>query len=104
MPGHSFLAISYTSSVFGSDIESDVITGSQNGDIGLYVCGKFVVSKERAHEKGVRCLRLAELFGYKRVLFSGGGDGVIKLWDIKFNQLSRKDIQEQLYAVGLGEK
>ena len=28
VPDHTFLAITYTSSVFGSDIESDVITGS----------------------------------------------------------------------------
>ena len=54
-----FSAIAYTSSVFGSDIESDVIMGSDNGDLGLYVCGKFVVSRERVHEGGVKCLRLA---------------------------------------------
>ena len=61
-----------------------------------------MVSREKAHERGVRCLRLAELFGYKRVLFSGGGDGIIKLWDIKFNEISRKDIREELYAVKMG--
>jgi len=54
-----FQALVYTSSVFGNDIESDLITGSTNGDIGLYVCGKFIVSREKAHPGGVRCLRLA---------------------------------------------
>jgi len=62
-----------------------VITGSANGDIGLYVCGKFIISREKAHAGGVKCLRLAELFRYKRVLISGGGEGVIKIWDVKFN-------------------
>jgi hypothetical protein len=40
-----FQALAYTSSVFGNEVESDIITGSTNGDIGLYVCGKFIISR-----------------------------------------------------------
>ena len=83
----------YTSSVFGDRVESDLITGSASGDMGIFICGKFIVSKEKVHSGAVLCLRLAELFGYKRVLISGGSDGVVKIWDIKFNELSRKDIR-----------
>lgn len=81
----NFTAIAYTSNVYGSDIESDVITGSLEGDIGLYVCGSFLYSRKKAHERGVTCLKLVELFQYKRALISGGGDGYVRIWDIKFN-------------------
>jgi WD40 repeat protein len=88
-----FQAIVYTSNIYGSDIESDVITGSAEGDIGLYVCGSFLFSHKKAHDRGITCLRLAELFQYKRVLISGGGDGYVRIWDIKFNEISRRNIR-----------
>jgi hypothetical protein len=44
-------------------------------------------------------LRLVELFQYKRVLISGGGDGYVRIWDIKFNEISRKNIREELYSI-----
>lgn len=64
--------MAYTSNIYGPDIESDVITGSQEGDIGLYACGSFIICRKKAHERAVTCLRLAELFQYKKVLISGG--------------------------------
>ena len=76
--------MTYSSSVFGNSVESDLITGSTNGSIGIFICGQFIVSKEDAHESAILCLRLAELFGYKRVIISGGEDGMVKIWDTKF--------------------
>jgi hypothetical protein len=32
-------------------------------------------------------------------LISGGGDGYVKIWDIKFNEISRKNIREELYSI-----
>ena len=75
-------------------MESDLITGSRTGDIGIYICGKFIDVRPKAHAGAVVCLRLAELFGYKKVLISGGDEGTVKIWDIKFNELSRKDVKE----------
>lgn len=87
------LCLVYNSSMFGKDIESDIITGNSRGDIGLYICDKYIVSKEKTHAAAINCLRIAELFKYKTVLVSGGRDGFIKIWDIKFNETSRKSMR-----------
>jgi hypothetical protein len=44
-------------------------------------------------------LRLVELFQYKRVLVSGGGDGYVRIWDIKFNAISSKNVRDELYSI-----
>jgi hypothetical protein len=67
-----FICGTYTSSVFGNQVESDVITGSKTGEIGIFICGKYIATKTNAHVGSIVCLRIAELFGYKRVLISGG--------------------------------
>jgi len=79
--------------VFGNHVESDVITGSRAGEIGIFICGKYIATKANAHTGSIVCLRITELFGYKRVLISGGSEGIIKIWDIKLNELSRRDIR-----------
>ena len=43
---HSISAMTYTSSIYGSSVESDLITGSTTGSIGIFICGQFIVSKE----------------------------------------------------------
>ena len=79
--------------MFGNQVESDVITGSRMGEIGIFICGKYIATKANAHAGSIVCLRIAELFGYKRVLISGGSEGIVKIWDIKFNELTRRDIR-----------
>jgi hypothetical protein len=48
----------YTSSVYGNTIESDIITGNTNGDISLFICGKYITCKKSAHEKSINCLKI----------------------------------------------
>ena len=50
--------MTYTSSIYGNSIESDIITGNFEGDLHLFICGKYVVCKKKAHEKSINCLRL----------------------------------------------
>jgi len=49
IPEHNIQVIVYTSNIYGNDIESDVIAGTMAGDIAVYVCGSFIVSKKKAH-------------------------------------------------------
>lgn len=77
--------MAYTSSIYGNNIESDIITGNSNGDISLFICGKYIVCKKLAHEKSINCLKLCELFKYKTIVISAGEDNMIKFWDTKFN-------------------
>jgi hypothetical protein len=30
---------------------------------------------------------------------SGGGDGYVRIWDIKFNEISKKNIRDELYSI-----
>jgi hypothetical protein len=55
---HDIWAVTYTSSVYGNSIESDLVAGTSNGDIGIFICGKFILSKEKAHGSAIWCLRI----------------------------------------------
>lgn len=33
------------------------------------------------------------------MLVSGGGDGYVRIWDIKFNEISKKNIRDELYSI-----
>jgi WD40 repeat protein len=101
---HDICAMTYTSSIYGNSVESDLVVGTTTGSIGIFICGEFILSKEEAHSASITCLRLAELFGYKRVLMSGGIDGVVKIWDIKFHELSAKDIRSEIYSFRLNNQ
>ena len=56
--GKHVLCMTYTSSVYGTSIESDIITGNRDGDLHLFICGKYVACRRRAHNQPINCLRL----------------------------------------------
>ena len=79
------ICLVYTSSLYGNSIESDIITGDYSGNLRLFICGKYLKIKKKAHSQSINCLKMCELFKYKTVLISSGEDSMIKLWDAKFN-------------------
>ena len=56
---HDFHVVTYTSSVYGDNIESDLIVGNSTGDLGIFICGKYIATKEHAHSAAICCLRIA---------------------------------------------
>lgn len=56
---HDFQVVTYTSSVYGDSIESDLIVGNSTGDLGIFICGKYIGTKEHAHNAAISCLRIA---------------------------------------------
>lgn len=64
--------IAYISNSYGTVIESDILTGNSQGDIGLFICGKYMPVKEKAHSSMVNFLKVCELFKYKTILVSTG--------------------------------
>lgn len=80
--------ISYISYSFGDTIESDLIAANNNGDLILVACGKYIVAKEKAHNKMINCLKITELFQNKILIITAGEDETIKIWDTKFNMMN----------------
>ena len=85
--------MAYTSNMYGNKIESDIITGNGFGDLSMFICGKYIKCKKNAHNSIINCLRITELFKYKMVLISAGEDGLVKFWDMKFNEIARISTQ-----------
>lgn len=83
----------YTSNIYGNNIESDIITGNNFGDLSMFICGKYIKCKKNAHTSIINCLRITELFKYKIVLISAGEDYLVKLWDMKFREIGRISTQ-----------
>ena len=52
--------------------------------------------KENAHEKGINCLTLCELFQYKTVILTASEDYLVKFWDIKFNEICKINVKDIL--------
>lgn len=73
--------VQYISYSLGNTIESDVIAGNNNGDLILVVCGKYIIAKEKAHQKMINVLKIIELFKDKVLIITGGEDECIKIWD-----------------------
>lgn len=77
--------MAYISYVLGDQIESDIIAANNAGDLLLVTCGKHIVARERAHQKMINCLKIAELFKDKILVLTAGEDEFVRVWDTKFN-------------------
>ena len=80
--------ISYISYLLGDQIESDIIVGNNYGELALVACGKYIVVKERAHDKMINCLKITEILKDKVVIITSGEDEFIRIWDTKFNLIN----------------
>lgn len=54
--------LSYITYSLGNTIESDIIAGTNSGDLVLVSCGKGIMLKDRAHDKMINCIKITELF------------------------------------------
>lgn len=76
------------SNSYGKHIESDVLCGNDQGDIGLLICGKYLHVRVSAHLGRINCLKVGELFGNKVVLVTAGEDEMVRIWDTKMNSIA----------------
>jgi len=86
--------LSYISYLLGDQIESDIIVGNNFGELALVACGKYIVVKERAHEKMINCLKITEILRDKVVIITSGEDEFIRIWDTKFNLINEFNIRK----------
>lgn len=65
----------------GHSVQSDIIFGTSLGEITTFCSGKHFVLNENAHEGAINCIKVTDSMTDRVNIFTGGEDGVIKLWD-----------------------
>ena len=87
----------------GNSIETDIIIGSNLGDISGICCNKYIILKTNAHEGAINCLKITSNFYlynqrvnsfYQRQynIITTGEDGYLKIWDQFYNLVRKMDI------------
>ena len=77
----------------GSNIETDILVGSNFGDICGISCNKYFVINSSAHNGTVNCIKVTDNIKEKKYLvLTSGEDGLIKIWDQTYNILSQIDV------------
>lgn len=65
----------------GHSIQSDIIFGTSLGEITTFCSGKHFILHENAHEAAINCIKVTDAMTDRVNIFTGGEDGMIKLWD-----------------------
>ena len=65
----------------GHTIQSDIIFGTSIGEITTFCSGKYFVLLENAHESAINCIKVTDNISDRVNIFTGGEDGLLKLWD-----------------------
>lgn len=77
-----------------------MIVGNNFGELALVSCGKYIVVRERAHDKMINCLKISEILNDKVVIITSGEDEYIKIWDTKFNLINEFHIRKTGFFEG----
>ena len=75
--------------------------GNNFGELALVACGKYIVVKERAHDKMINCLKISEILTDKVVIITSGEDEFIRIWDTKFNLINEFNIRKTGFFEGI---
>ena len=96
----------------GNSIETDIIIGSNLGDISGLCCNKYIILKTNAHEGAINCLKITSTFYlynqrinyYQRQynIITTGEDGFLKIWDQFYNLIRKIDILQIANKTNLG--
>ena len=81
----------------GNSVETDIIIGSNFGDITGISCNKFILLKTNAHQGSINCIKTTTKLGINNgnvqyYVITTGEDGLIKIWDQFYNNLRIIDI------------
>ena len=97
----------------GNSIETDIIIGSNLGDISGICCNKYIILKSNAHDGAINCLKITSNFYlynlrinsyYQRQynIITTGEDGFLKIWDQFYNLIRKIDILQIANQLNLG--
>lgn len=72
-----------------NSIETDILFGSNFGDISAISCDKYLVVKTRVHNGTVNCLKVTDLIEERKyIIITAGEDGIINIFDQLLNYLN----------------
>lgn len=81
-----FLCCAFLDYTLGNSIETDIIIGSNYGDITGISCNKYILLKTNAHNGAINnIISTDKIKGKKYFIITTGEDALIKLWDQFYN-------------------
>ena len=97
----------------GNSIETDIIFGSNLGDISGICCNRYIILKTNAHEGAINCMKITSNFYlyYQKInnyyqrqynIITTGEDGYLKIWDQFYNLIRKMDIFQIANKLNLG--
>ena len=95
--GKIFLCCDLLDYSLGNSIETDIIIGSNFGDITGISCNKFILLKANAHNGCINCIKSTTKLNednsnYTYYVITVGEDNLLKIWDQFYNNLRTIDI------------
>lgn len=78
----------------GHSVQSDILFGSNQGEISNYSNGKHFVLHENAHEGAINCIKVTDSMTDRVNILTGGEDGLIKMWDASLMLLQVVDMRK----------
>ncbi len=81
----------------------DLLCGTKIGDLGVMTSGRFIILKEKAHQKTVNCLKV--LAAKEEVIITAGEDETIHFWNKWMVKICSIELrQSELWCDLRGEK
>lgn len=89
------LCLDFMSFKLGNSIQSDVLFGSNLGEITTYSSGKHFILHDAAHDGPINVIRVTDQITPGGVVnvFTGGEDGYIRVWDSSCRLLHAIDMR-----------
>jgi WD40 repeat protein len=78
--------INYIYYFVGSKIVSDLIVGTNFGDIGLITGGNYFMLRKTAHRRMINCIKVTDVIRNRVVIITASEDENIRLWNFSFNK------------------
>ena len=83
--------VKYIYYMLQGEVQTDIVVGTNQGDLGLVCKGKYLVARETAHKKMINCIRITDVFRkvvmvstQQLIIITAGEDEFIKFFDSSF--------------------
>lgn len=98
------LCMDFISYKLGHSIQSDIVFGTSLGEITTFCSGKHFVLNENAHEGAINSIKVTDAMTDRVNIFTGGEDGLLKLWDASVQLLQVIDMKKTQILTDLKNK
>ena len=85
--------IKYMHYMLQGEVQTDIIVGTNLGDLGLISKGKYIVTKNIAHKKMINCIKVTDVLRNNVMIITAGEDETVKFWDSSFELKGELDLR-----------